>query len=413
MGLYNSIPKGIKQFHFNKELQTLFNSARVKSDFPYSILYLGDTSCHKAELSSDIPFYFLVTKEYVVHALNYDVAISHHSLEIGEEIIHVSKVQNSVHALVLKSGKVVLVTNYADRFERKDFEIKNAYFTLGVDDLQFLVIGSNYSVTRVTYAGEVSVVLQPIPSISTNPMDALILQTNPQVVVIISDKNVIVCSLGHYGVMNYQNIGENFVKLGVINPNIVFVLADNGRSAYSLKFNFECKLEGEKLNHAFHDPMTIMESHDRIFNDAGSRGGPSLVFFCNGKSLTCIDGNNCIMQYHLPEEKTVTHIYQLNSVPPNIILVAFNDGSVMVMRVSQEKGAPIVGSFNHHELENLHNAKIQAIASAIPLMFLTVDENNKFITWESFPNWWWAPNRYEMFKGIIDGEDDDGPTENA
>ena len=98
----------------------------------------------------------------------------------------------------------------------------------------------------------------------------------------------------------------------------------------------------------------------------------------------------------------------MNSIPHNILLVACNDGSVILIRLSQDRGANTVGSFYHYELQNLHNAPIKYIHSAIPIMFMTIDENNKTVAWESFPNWWWAPNYFDMFKGVInEGESND------
>ncbi|EAY04096.1 hypothetical protein TVAG_483330 [Trichomonas vaginalis G3] len=413
MGLFNSIPKRIKELHFSKDLSTLFNSARIRSDFPYTIFYLGNTTCYKAEPASDLPFYFLVTKENEVHALTYDISVpmSHHSLQIEEEVIHVAKLQNSIHALTLKSGKIAVITNYADKFERKDYFVKNAYISLPLDETQFLSVGTDYSIVRVPFSGEISYAMQPIRNISEPPIDALVVPTNPQLVALISDKILIVCSLGHYGVTTYPNLGEGFVKLGVINPNSLLVLADKGKCIYFIKLTIEGKLEGEKTKippSGFPEPMTMFETHDRTFSDPPMKGNVSLAYLCNGKSITCIDSNMFFMQYQLPEDKTATHIFQLNSIPHNILLVACNDGSVILIRLSQDRGANTVGSFYHYELQNLHNAPIKYIHSAIPIMFMTIDENNKTVAWESFPNWWWAPNYFDMFKGVInEGESND------
>ena len=417
MGAYESVVYQNKSRHWNKPIDELYSSVKISENFPYSIKFIGCIRCNARNEKEKQPFYFLVTEENVIHALSYDTAKSDHSLQIDENIKHICQVLPYAYAITMENGAVKLITNYIDKFEVTDYDIQNTAFCIPCDTTQFIAIGRDYSARRISFkTNEINAILAKNDAAKQEPVDACVLNTNPNILVVLSSDHITCASFGITGATRHE-IGKNMIKITTLQPNNIIVLADDGMTLLSLKINNDGKISpSNKLTDItsfhFEDKILTLQSRDVPFvkqTQASKRNAiPSYITTISSTYISVMDHRNKLMRYSIPEGKHVTHILMIPSTPPNLLAAACEDGSIFIIRIIQETGNDNDGieSFKNHELENFHHCKLKAIVSAFELMFLTIDENGRYVTWESFPDWWCAPYYFEMFNGSLDDEED-------
>ena len=402
-----------KRGHWGKPIANIFSSANVSDNFPFSIKFIGSVQCKQSQVQKQTPFYFLVTEENEIHALAFDTVKSDHFIKIPENIIHWCQVLPYAYVITLESGKIKLVTNFDDHFETKSFEIENVAFTIPCDDKQFVTIANNCSAKRVEIeTGNPINIMMNSDETTNRPIDACVLQTNPQIVAVISDEYLFCGSFGTEGVKRHK-IGKDLKKIGFIQPNSLFIIGDDGMAVYALKVDKSCSLEGKVTPFRFEEKMSLMYSRDPIFaKQTSSKKNltPQFILMACNRSIATMDSRNLLLLCQIPEGKVISHILQIPSIPPNIIAVACEDGSITIVRMVQDVSQKdennyVIKSFEKHELENFHKSKITALATAFELTFMSIDENGKYVIWESFPDWWCAPFYFDMFKGMLDDDD--------